>query len=251
MARFPITKTGRLRNSRRKYRKKTTRKKYNKKTIKRPLKLTRFVGIRKKLDNRPELKYTTMQINATSPGAAGTYMMFSLNRPRVASSFQHYTVPGSGLGEQNMVGSMINALSMDLRFSIAWNQTKVAASTKQQTVFRIMCVRSKLNNLVNSTTQPAMPQTPNEPIDNKDWHVELDRVYWLRTGYYAGINPMVQDKNLNFKFKIPCRSTIEKSTDVNTSQTFQWKQDFQIWIFMADDLFDIVHYYCKFYYRDP
>lgn len=208
-------------------------------------------GIKHKLDNRAELKWTvyTNDIRYALPAVLNQPIVIWGNNDRDGSSVPFITPPTTGLSQSQYIGTKINALYADVRF-MGRIYFDVVHPNEQ---IRIMVVRSRLGGQ-DGTNYGTLPTRILEPIDAKQWDIMYDKVTAMTTGIqqnvtiggtnYSIANLFMPSKM--WRFKIPLRETIQQKNG-----RLIWEYPIIICGLSQYANFSITHCFFKFYYRDP
>lgn len=196
-------------------------------------------GIRKRLNNKPELKYTLVSSVTIAPITADFGVLWNPNSVYGATTTRCIGNPTTGDTSQNgYIGTKINALYAIVRFIVG-----ASANNNANEGLRVCVVRPKVT-LSSNAIGPMPPSAAGIMSfwNDKDWKIYYDRTF----GFLTGDN---QTPTKFFEFKIPLRETMSKTLDVN--QYFMWDRPPQIWIVSQNAQLSVYGFSCKFFYRDP
>lgn len=240
-------RTGRFRNVRRprRFRRNLRRKNPKfKRVIKNTLKVK---GMRKRLNTRPEMKWTlaTWATSYLAPANACVQVWGSNDQ---WSSTPMINPPTSGTSQSQYIGTKINSLFCDVRFMFRFSYDQAVTNE----ACRIVAARSRVSGQDNSN-YPATPTSILEPFDSKSWDVMFDKTYPIATGLTATFNiggtGYLFTQNTSpakyLRFRIPMRETLQMK---NSRVIFEYPMI--IWAISANASVRIYAVQCKFFYRD-
>lgn len=203
------------------------------------------VGVKKRLDNRPELKFTIVEVYAISSiiGNTSYQILFNPNTQYFGTSSFFIETPSPGIGEQQYIGHQINSMYVQFRIQLA-----VLLQDTRFDHVRIVLARPKLTAPINLTSGglPALPTGHLGFIDTKHWNVMFDKTYAMTTGFAFSTGNYSVGKI--FTFNIPLRETIETSP---TSVRFLWDRPPVLLGITQNAQIGVVGFTSKFFYRDP
>jgi hypothetical protein len=203
------------------------------------------VGAKKKLDNRPELKFTVTEVyNISAQISNGAFaVLFNPNTQYFATTNFFITMPGQGTGEQQYIGNQINSLYVQYRVQLAVTDVQTRFDFVRMCLMRPKQVSP---NNITSGGLPAMPTGHLGFIDNKHWNVMFDKIYGMTTGNTFATGQYSIGKI--FTFNIPLRETIETSP---TSTRFLWDRPPVLLAITQNAQISVIGFTVKFFYRDP
>lgn len=195
-------------------------------------------GIQKKLNIKPELKFTFWHQNAQNfiiP--QGLSKLFDPNDVYNGTAQRCIEPPSVGTGAANFIGTKFNALYCIVRFSI-----QVAAEITINDYLRISVARPRLTSISGGNLPPS-PSGIIQQWNTKDWDVMFDKVY----GYVCSANSMTPPRI--WQFKIPLRETI----GLSPSLTYPlWdRPPIIMWCAYNSNQLTSNQISVKFFYRDP
>lgn len=197
-------------------------------------------GMKKKLNTRPELKYTTITYTAlTHPVPNTTAIMWDPNATLFGTSQRAIEPPTVGTALNQFVGQQFNSLYAVVRFSI-----EVTADTLLNDYLRIMVARPKITPALNvGGTYPTAPAGIIQLFDTKAWTVMYDKTF----GYVCNTGNVTKPRI--FQFKIPLRQTTQLSPTVIYPV---WERPPLImWASRHGNQISCTQFSCRWFYRDP
>lgn len=228
-------------------------------------------GLRSKLNNKPEMKFTHYESNLVPvnlPGATTTAIWANQGRDAGGGTNYFITPPTPANGtESGYVGAQYNSLYADVRFIVesqTMNDAIASGNLSYHDQFRLMVVRMRqpytIWNQDPGFLEATMPALTCTPIDTKQWDVWLDKQYTFANGLTDTIVPgmglttgvtTLRSGPITFKFKVPLKQTIRPVIQGGIA-TLTYKYLVLICILPAvSGLIRVTELHCKFYYRDP
>ena len=265
MARNPIRRTGRLARYNRgrlvikKLAKRYKKKRYNRSRLRNhaPYKQYKLKGFRQRINNKPEIKYTIKtppQINAFVSS-----ILWHSNDIQPDNT-QHYTIPNSGVAENQFIGTKLNSLYHEVIFHIrpdpALIQAQPGVGAVSEQGIRIAVLRHrnpKQNQDQTATNQPFTNLST--PIDTKVFDIQFEKTYWRTLGTFGNTQPQSEMMpSMKFRFKIPMKRTLSIQTinfGAGNQAAIQYPFPVFIYIYSNVSFMNIQYRVNKFVYRDP
>lgn len=216
-------------------------------------------GVKSKLNNKPEIKYTETIYPSTVILANNVYFLFNLNGfqndPVTTQPILFYNMPGQGIGEHDFIANQINSYYMQLNFNIHLEDAVYDAQDFFAT-FRVMILSPKQLVPTVGGVFPPVPGDMVTEIDKKQWNIQYDKVFTDYTGSRNDQVPMTTASKPHwFRIKIPCKATVNL-TSISlpgpfVRNYFQFKKDLYVMIITNSNYYEVSEVYTRFVYRDP
>lgn len=238
MARNRYTKKYRKwkKRAKKSYRKKKYSSKYKKTVMNKAWKVR---GIRHKLDNRPEMKFTLANWYTAIAVPQTAWINIWGNNNRWDASNYCIRAPTVGTGQAQYIGTQLNSLYADVRI-YGWVDYTIVPP-----LFALRLSVHRSRTAQNYDTQPEYVMPGNgsmvEPWDTKLWDLYFDKVYTMSYNAGNASSPKL------WRFKIPLKQTLTLKDNV-------LKYEYPIFISATcthNNGFIIKQIFCKFYYKDP
>lgn len=216
-----------------------------------PFNVTRFKGISRRLNNRPEIKQTLSNINDETLAGPGSTALFN-NNALAAAGNTYWTAPGSqGVGSTQYIGVKINALFFDVVFSLNSLNAALVLAVPSQYKFRIAVCRYR-DTLDPNGAMPFPMTSWLTPIDTRSWDVWYDKQFVMKSGKsVVGVPLTMQSSPRKFRFRFPCKQTTTPFLN-GASNAITFNTTFGVWIFSdSNNVYQIQDRSVKFFYRDP
>lgn len=200
---------------------------------------TKVKGLKHKLDNSPEMKFTIRSWTTAFNVKSDTWtIIWSNNNQYDASNFM-INWPTQGTQQNQFIGNQINSLYADVRFVMDIDAVNMTSG-----LVRLAVVRQRQSLNYNSVVnQQILPVNLCEPFNTKAWDVMYEKVIPMMNNTTGNRTPQKI-----YRFKIPLRETLTVMPDA----TFRFEYPVYIIATCGTQNGAVVYtVVCKFFYKDP
>lgn len=223
----------------------------------------RVKGWKGKINNRPEMKWTTYQnlaqLNITN-WVTGPGVVIWKNIGRDATPQNYFRMPASGSGPGQAVGRTFNLYFAELSFTLITRQSALPDVDAQDDMFRLYLIKAKQQELPLDTATIFRNTSWGASINTKNWDVQMDKIWGIHTGYdsnaaagtayfnASGQIPRFQ----HHKFIIPLKDTMIRVDNNDTAdQVFFPDPMFLVGVAKLNtNVFACVDIACNYFYTD-